>query len=290
MSKKNRKGLSSFSIGFTSTVSVTLLLILLTIIAVLGVVAHKVSTSVRGNVGFDVVLADSISREESTALFRELSAAPYVSSAQFVSREEAAKQWADDTGEDLVAMLGVNPLCDEIAVKVKADWASNDSIDVVTAPLRSDARVAEISTHADVVKALNDNIRIISIILLAVAAALVFISFMLINNTIRLNIHSRRFLIHTMKLVGAKSGFIRRPFIISNALSGLIAGIIACFVVGYGFYNLTIFEPSLSKIVTLEWQGIISGVIILVGIIICAVSAYFATSKYVRLGYDKMFK
>ena len=290
MSKKNRKGISSYSIGLTSTVSVTILLMLLGVIALMGVVTNNVVTSIRENVGFDIALADSITAEESTAILQQISAEPYVSSTNFVSKEEAAKEWAEDSGEDLVEMLGINPFRDALEVKVKAAWASTDSINGITAKLKADPRVDEISTHAEIVDSLNENIRLVTIILIAIAAVLVFISFMLINNTIRLAIHSRRFLIHTMKLVGATSGFIRRPFILSNALSGLIAALIACAIVGYGFYNVTLLETSLAKPISIECAAIIAGGLIVVGDLICAISAYFATSRYVRLGYDKMFK
>lgn len=290
MSKKNRKGISSFSIGLTSTLSVTLLLVLLGIIAVMGVVTRNVTSSIRENVGFSVSLADSITNEESTAILSELTKAPYAATTNFVSREEGARQWKEDTGEDIVEVMGFNPMRDEIEVHVKEAYASSDSIDVIANALKSDSRVAEIATHDDVVDAMNANIRIVNIVLVSIAIVLVFITFMLINNTIRLSIHSRRFIIHTMKLVGATAGFIRRPFIISNAMSGLIAGIIASALVGGAFYYATILEPSLAKTISWQWAAIIAGGLMIVGMLICAISAFFASQRYVRLGYDKMFK
>ena len=290
MSKKNRKGISSFSIGLTSTLSVTLLLILLGIIAVMGVVTRNVTSAIRENVGFSVSLADSISNEQSTAILSELTTAPYAAKTNFVSREEGARQWKEDTGEDIVQVVGFNPMRDEIEVHVKENFASTDSIAKITAALKADKRIAEIATHDDVVDAMNANIRIVNIVLISIAIVLVFITFVLINNTIRLTIHSRRFLIHTMKLVGAKASFIRRPFIVSNSLSGLIAGVLASFIVGGGFYYITILEPSLAKTITWQWTVYIAVGLIIVGILICAVSAFFAATRYVRLGYDKMFK
>lgn len=227
MEKKGKKGISTFSAQITSTVSVALVLLLLGIISMLGIAARSITTEIRENMGFSVIFSDTATVNNVNSLKKHFSTSPGVSGIIYFSPEDALQKWQEETGEDLVKVLGINPLPGELEVKVKARYASTDSINSMIAPLKKLPYVSEISVHSDMVDSINHNIKSIALILTIVAAALLFISFALINNTVRLTVYSRRFLIHTMKLVGATGGFIRRPIINSNMLSGLVAAIIA---------------------------------------------------------------
>lgn len=224
---KQRKGISTFSARITATISVALVLLLLGIVAAIGIAARSVTTSIKENMGFDVVMAEEAPESSVNRLKKMWNSSPYVSSYTYYSPDDAMRQWQHDTGENLMELLGVNPFSPEFEVKVKAQYASVDSIDRITASLRDLDGVAEVNVHAEMVESVNNNLHTIMLILVVAAGALTLISFVLINNTVRLTVYSKRFLIHTMRLVGATHGFIRRPFIIGNAIQGIAAALVA---------------------------------------------------------------
>lgn len=290
MEKKRHSGISTFSAQITSTISVALVLLLLGIIAMLGIAAHSVTTSIKENMGFDIVLKEETAESAVNELKQRWTSAPYVASVKYFSQEDALNKWQDETGENLVEMLGVNPFCAEFEVKVKADYADVDSIEKIVAPLRANQAISEINVHTEMVETINSNIRSIALILSIVAAALILISFVLINNTVRLTVYARRFLIHTMKLVGATPGFIRRPFIINNILNGIIASIVAVGVLAGILYYCSTLDVSITKAVTWGQASWVFAGMLMAGILLCALAALFAANKYIRLDYDSMFK
>lgn len=290
MEKKGKKGISTFSAQITSTVSVALVLLLLGIISMLGIAARSITTEIRENMGFSVILSDTVTVNNVNSLKKQFSTSPGVSGIIYFSPEDALQKWQEETGEDLVKVLGVNPLPGEIEVKVKARYASTDSIAKMIAPLKKLPYVSEVSVHSDMVDSINHNIKSIVLVLTIVAAALLFISFALINNTVRLTVYSRRFLIHTMKLVGATGGFIRRPIINSNMLSGLIAAIIADLLLAGALFYLHSADRVIASAVPWEEAAWVFGGIIIIGIAICSIASLFATNKFLRSDYDDMFK
>ncbi len=290
MEKKGKKGISTFSAQITSTVSVALVLLLLGIISMLGIAARSITTEIRENMGFSVILSDTVTVNNVNSLKKQFSTSPGVSGIIYFSPEDALQKWQEETGEDLVKVLGVNPLPGEIEVKVKARYASTDSISKMIAPLKKLPYVSEVSVHSDMVDSINHNIKSIVLVLTIVAAALLFISFALINNTVRLTVYSRRFLIHTMKLVGATGGFIRRPIINSNMLSGLIAAIIADLLLAGALFYLHSADRVIASAVPWEEAAWVFGGIIIIGIAICSIASLFATNKFLRSDYDDMFK
>lgn len=290
MEKKGKKGISTFSAQITSTVSVALALLLLGIISMLGIAARSITTEIRENMGFSVILSDTVTVNNVNSLKKQFSTSPGVSGIIYFSPEDALQKWQEETGEDLVKVLGVNPLPGEIEVKVKARYASTDSIAKMIAPLKKLPYVSEVSVHSDMVDSINHNIKSIVLVLTIVAAALLFISFALINNTVRLTVYSRRFLIHTMKLVGATGGFIRRPIINSNMLSGLIAAIIADLLLAGALFYLHSADRVIASAVPWEEAAWVFGGIIIIGIAICSIASLFATNKFLRSDYDDMFK
>lgn len=290
MSKEKKSKISYFQSNFTSTISVALVLLLLGIIAFLGILANTFSKELKENIGFSVVLQSETTPEQVAAMDKMWKASPYVSDVKFISKEAALQNWQAETGENLVELFGVNPLNAEYEVYVKAEYANLDSLQVIERQLKTITFVDEIAMHKSEVDAANRNISNVALVLFVIAMLLMLISFVLINNTVRLTVYSRRFLIHTMKLVGAKPGFIRRPFVISNMLNGLIAAFVSMlFLLGVYLFLQNIDEALVVSFSALEIVAVFAGLIVL-GVLICGLAAFLAADKYIRLSYDDLFK
>lgn len=290
MSKEKKSKISYFQSNFTSTISVALVLLLLGIIAFLGILANTFSKELKENIGFSVVLQSETTPEQVAAMDKMWKASPYVSDVKFISKEAALQNWQAETGENLVELFGLNPLNAEYEVYVKAEYANLDSLQVIERQLKTITFVDEIAMHKSEVDAANRNISNVALVLFVIAVLLMLISFVLINNTVRLTVYSRRFLIHTMKLVGAKPGFIRRPFVISNMLNGLIAAFVSMlFLLGVFLFLQNIDEALVVSFSALEIVAVFAGLIVL-GVLICGLAAFLAADKYIRLSYDDLFK
>lgn len=290
MEKRPNKGISTFSAQITATISVALVLLLIGIIAMLGIAAHSITRNIKENIGFDIVLTDTATDAEVNQLKSKWTASPYTASVRYYSKEDALMNWEEETGENLMDVLGINPFSGELEVKVKADYASSDSINKIITPLKSLPYVHEVNVHTELVDSINRNINSVSLILIIITCALLFISFALINNTVRLTVYSRRFIIHTMKLVGATGSFIRRPFINANVVSGIISALIASAILAGTLYYLQGIDSGIASAITWPQAACVFAGILVIGIVICAVAALFATNKYLRLDYDDMFR
>lgn len=290
MEKRPNKGISTFSAQITATISVALVLLLIGIIAMLGIAAHSITRNIKENIGFDIVLTDTATDAEVNQLKSKWTASPYTASVRYYSKEDALMNWEEETGENLMDVLGINPFSGELEVKVKADYASSDSINKIITPLKSLPYVHEVNVHTELVDSINRNINSVSLILIIITCALLFISFALINNTVRLTVYSRRFIIHTMKLVGATGSFIRCPFINANVVSGIVSALIASAILAGTLYYLQGIDSGIASAITWPQAACVFAGILIIGIIICAVAALFATNKYLRLDYDDMFR
>lgn len=291
MAKQQKSKISYFQSNITATVSVALVLILIGVTAFLGLSARTMSREFKENMGFSIVLKTDATDADIAGLKAIFAKAPYVAKTTFISKDQALEQWKKDTGENLVETFGVNPLSAEFQVNVKANYAEIGKLKSIQAQLMHQSGVEDIALYETEVETTNKNIGNITIVLLFVAALLVFISFALINNTVRLTVYSRRFLIHTMKLVGAKPGFIRRPFVVQNMLNGLIAAAVACLVfVGSYFAAQDIVGGLVGTMFNeLEVAAVFVG-LALAGVVICGIAAFFAANKYIHLNYDDLFK
>ncbi len=290
MEKKQRSGLSTFSIQLTATISVALVLLILGIISMLGLAAKTATDGIKQNMGFVVELSDDVS-PETLEQFRQMwLTAPYASGFSYISAEEALKQETELIGEDILQIMEVNPYHAEFEVKMTPRYADGDSIRKIAARLEGDPRVAKVRTDPVMVESVNSGINNIIMVLSVIAAALLLISFVLINNTVRLTVYSKRFLIHTMKLVGATGGFIRKPFLVSNVINGVIASILAILALTGLFYYIKSLNPAIDEAISWNYVTYIFTGLVVVGIVICAATAAFATNKYLRADYDDMFK
>lgn len=291
--KENKEArISYWAAHLTTIISVTLVLVLIGIIALISVAAAGETRRLKEKIELSVVLNDSVPDTQAYLLRDKISEKPYAKEVTVVTRDEALENWKKDTGEDLEQLFGVNPLSPEVSFTINADYASPSYIASIKKNLSSLPMVAEVATpDIDTVSTMNENIGSLTLILAIIAVVMVSISFVLINNTVHLTIYSRRFTIHTMQLVGATGGFIRRPFISNNILSGLISGCAASAVIAVSLVcapHSGIMTPA----AYISWPvfGIIAAGLILIGAFICGIAAWIATSKYLNKDYDKLFR
>ncbi|MCM1483697.1 MAG: permease-like cell division protein FtsX [Muribaculaceae bacterium] len=276
---------SILSSQVTSTVTVSLVLLMLGIVALTGVAARNISREITGGMTLAVVLADNASHTEATDIGAALRTAPYSAEVTFVSADEVLARWnimmpSDSTPPDM------NPFLPEWNVVLNPAWVHPDSLTAIAATLSTMPGVEEVSTPYDIAAPLYRSFHTTEIVLSIVALFLAVISFVLIFNTVKLAIHSRRFTINTMTLVGAKPGYIRRPFIAGAACSGLIAATCAVIILGAALWYATLHWPETAALISTEEALITFAVLIAAGIAICAIAAYAATGKYLRADFD----
>lgn len=215
MGNKNRyKSKSLFDMQFiTSSISTTLVLLLLGLVVFFVLTAHNMSVYVRENISFSVLISDDMKEADILKLQKKLNQEPFVKQSEYISKKQALKEQTEAMGTDPEEFLGYNPFTASLEIKLHSDYANSDSIAKIEKMIKKNSNIQDVLYRKELIDAVNENIRNISLVLLALAVVLTFISFALINNMIRLAIYSKRFLIHTMKLVGASWSFIRGPFL-----------------------------------------------------------------------------
>lgn len=273
----------------TSIISISLVLCMLGVIGILLLTAHRISKHVKENVGFSVFLKDQVKEADIYRLQKTLDAASYVRSTQYITKEDAAKEFAEELGEDFVDFLGNNPLPASIEIKLDAQYASNDSISGIENRLQALDEVKEVAYQKSMIHILNENIERISFFILAFSALLFVIAVSLINNTIRLSVYSRRMLIRTMQLVGATNTFIRRPFLLRSALHGIYSAFIAMGVLILALYWT---QGQLEDIISVRDVQILGGLFLIVftlGITLSWISTFLAVNKYLNIKTDNLY-
>ena len=285
--KVTRRRLRSSSLS--SIVSISLVLFMLGIIGVLVFNAKKLSDYVKENIGFSIFLHDDIREVDANFLRKTLDASSFVRYTEYISKERAAKDLKEQLGEDFISFLGYNPLSASIDVRMKADYANQDSINKIEKYLLQFKQVKEVHYQKSMVNLINENVSKISLVVLAFSGLLLFIALVLINNTIRLTVYSRRFIINTMKLVGATWGFIRKPFLIKSIIHGIYASLIAILMLSGLFYLVKKEFGDLVDLIDYEFIVIIFCVVTLFGVFINLISTYFAVNKFLRLKADDLY-
>lgn len=287
MSKKSG---SFFDMQFvTSSISTMLVLILLGLVVFFVMTANNLSVYVRENIAFTILMDDNVRESDILAFQKELNKQPYIKQTTYISKEQALKEQAEAMGTDPAEFLGYNPFTASIEVKLNADYANNDSIAWIKADIQANKKVSDIDYPQELIDSVNKNIRKISLFLLGLATLLTLVSFALINNTVRLTIYSKRFLIHTMKLVGASWGFIRRPFIIRSLWIGILAAAIAnALLMGFAYFLIR-YEPDLIAIITPKVMMVVMAAVATFGLLITTLCTYISINKYLRMRVTELY-
>jgi cell division transport system permease protein len=273
----------------TTVVSMTLVLLMLGLLALILLQARQLSNYVRENIGFRVYMKENSKEADIMRLQKMLDAEPFVKSTKYVPPDEAARELTKELGEDFIGFLGYNPLPPSIDLRINADWARIDSLERIEKRILKDGNVKEVFYQKSLVELINRNIRMISIVLLGLSALLMTIAVVLIHNTIRLSVYSRRFLIRTMKLVGATQSFIRRPFIWRGVVQGLWGAILAFLLLMGILYVLKGQLPEVSSLYNLEIFATLFGFVIIMGVIISWLSTWVAVRRYLRMTEDDLY-
>lgn len=286
---KKVSSVSFFHSRLTSVVSISLVLFLLGLILLIGMLGNKLSVYVKENLSFSVVLKDDPKEAEIKKMQKSLDALPFIKSTEYISKEQAAKELEEELGENPETFLGFNPLQASIEVKLCSEYANPDSLQVIEKKIKNYTSVSELLYRKDMMEMVHNNMRRLSLILLTLAAVLMVISFVLIGNTIRLLIYSKRFLIHTMKLVGATSGFIRRPFVKYNIVSGVLASILAILMLTGALYYLQNELNGFIQILDMQTLLLVYVAVFVLGIVLSVIATIFAVNKYLRMGVDQLY-
>lgn len=278
-----------FNSRFTSTISISLVLFLIGMMLVMGFLAKDLSNYVKENISISVVVDDEMKLPDVKMFQKRLESSPWVKSVEYIDKKEALEELVENLGENPEDLLGYNPLLASFDVYLNSDYANTDSISKLETSLKKNKSVLEVIYRKDLIQLVNENVKRISIILLALAIVLTLISFSLIRNTVRLMIYSKRFLIHTMQLVGANRNFIRKPFLLENLWSGVIAAVLA---MGLLYGSLYYFEQKLAgsiHILELQTLAFVFISMLFFGIIIIYLATWLAVSSYLKMNSSDLY-
>jgi cell division transport system permease protein len=273
----------------TVVISISLVLFLVGVAILLSLFANNLSDRLKENLSFDIVLDDDTNKGQIQRIKTFLDASSFTKSTVYISKEEAAKQVEKDLGLPLGEFIGFNPLPAIIRVFLKSEYALTDNLLMIETQIRKySGNIKEIVYQKEMMQAVNDNLQKVKIVIIGLAALLLIISFALIGNTIRLMVYSKRFLIRTMKLVGAKSSSIRNPFIKSNVVSGIIAAFIAIGGLVWLLYYL-MQDADYSGLLNEQEILITFGCVLLFGILISFIATYKTINRYIRMDEDDLY-
>lgn len=273
----------------TSSISTTLVLLLLGLVVFFVLTAHNLSVYVKENISFSVLVSDDMKESDILKLQKKLNQEDFVKEIEYISKKQALQEQTEAMGTDPQEFLGYNPFTASLEIKLRSEYANSDSIAKIEKLIKQNTNIQEILYQKDLINAVNENLRNISLMLLGLAGLLALISFALINNTIRLTIYSKRFLIHTMKLVGASWGFIRRPFLWRNFWIGVLAACMADGILWGTAVWLVFYEPALVQVITPQVMMLVSVAVLAFGVLITWLCALFSINKYLRMKSSALY-
>ena len=282
----NRRGVQLV----TLCISTAMVLVLLGLVVFSVLTSRNLSQWVKENLTVTVMLSDDVSVNGAKLLCRDLYHRPYSRNIDYISKEQALKEQTEAMGSDPSEFLGVNPFPATLELQLKSDYANRDSLKWIAKELQNNPKVTDVAYQVDLMDSVNRNLTKLNLLLLGLAVLLTFVSFSLINNTVRLSVYSRRFIIHTMKLVGASWSFIRRPFLNQALLVGVIAALLAIAVLGGLFYGLYYYEPNIVAVISWRELAITAASVLLFGIIITAACSYISVNKFLRMSAGELYK
>jgi cell division transport system permease protein len=291
MGKRRKKASKRSSLQvITLCISTALVLILVGLVVLSVLSARNLSKVVKENLTVTLVLSEEITEPEVAQMKKSLEGKRYVQHVKYISKEQVLAEETKALGYDPTEFVGVNFYTASLELNLKSDYANRDSMKWIGAELKKHQKVKEVDFQQDLMDQVNDNIGKASIVLIVLAVLLSIISFSLINNHVRLGVYASRFNIHTMKLVGASWGFIRRPFIWRAIGIGLAAAVIAILVLGGGVYAWYSKFPDILVVMTWEVLAITAGVILLFGVIITTFCSYVSVNKFLRMKAGDLYK
>lgn len=273
----------------SSVISISLVLLLVGVVSMLLVNAKSVSDYFKENMQVSVMMKQTVSEDAAMKYQDGLNKERFIKSSVFVSKEQGKREMADMLGDDFLDVFETSPIPVSIDVTLNAEYVSADSLEVVKEVIARSPLVDEVVYQRSLVDALNANLSRISVVLAVFIALLLFISFVLINNTVRLNVFSKRFTIHTMKLVGATRSFIRAPFLVQSVFQGIFAAFIAIIVLVAMLFVVRNEFAQLFEVFRLELLLVVMGIVLVSGVVICFVSTYFVVGKLVGLSKDDLY-
>ncbi|MCR5561328.1 MAG: permease-like cell division protein FtsX [Bacteroidales bacterium] len=273
----------------SSALSISLVLLLVGLAALLVVNARGITRWFKENMQMEVLLREEVSEPQAEAFKASLESLPYVNSARLITREEGEKDLKGMLGEDFLEMFEGTPVPISVELTLKAAYVNADSLAVVSAQLKESPLVGEVESHAPLVDALNANLSKIGLVLGVFILLLLFISFVLIGNTVRLGIHARRFTVHTMQIVGASRSFIRRPFMTDALVLGLVSSLLAIAALGAGVYFSWKSFPQMMGLFSVKGLAVVAGVVLAAGVGICLLSTFFAVNRLLGMDKDKLY-
>ena len=283
----NRRRLRSSYI--TSVISISLVLFLIGIVGILIINGRNINKTVRENIGFNVILKENVKDADIFQLQKILDAKTYTLSTEYITKEKAALETEQLVGGDFVEFLGFNPLPPSIRLRLQATYTRPDSVIFIEQEILNYEQVNEVVYKKTLLYAINENIRKISIVILGFSILLLLVAITLINNTIRLSIYSKRFIINTMQLVGATRSFVRKPFLLRSILNGFIGAMIAISLIA-GLIYIT--SEELENIITFSDMNhltLLGASILIISIVINWISTFFAVNKYLNIKTDKLY-
>ena len=278
-----------FGAWVSTVISISLVLLLVGVASILLLNARSVSDYFKENLQVSVLMKQDVTEEQALAYQSSLSGMPGVKATTFISREQGVEEMAQMLGRDFLDVFSTAPVPVSIDVNLEAAYVSPDSLEVVKTALSASPLVDEVVYQTSLVEALNANLQKIGLVLGVLILLLLFISFVLIGNMVRLNVFSRRFTIHTMQLVGATRGFIRAPFIGQSALQGLFAALVAILLLVGGLFILRKEFVQLFEIFRLDTLLATMGIVIVSGVLICVVSTWIVVGRLVRFDRDQLY-
>ena len=274
----------------TLCISTSMVLVLLGLVVFSVLTSRNLSQWVKENLTVTVVLNDEVSVADAKQFAQDLSHRLFSKNIDYISREQALKEQTEAMGSDPSEFLGMNPFPATLELQLNSDYANADSLAWISDELRKNPKVTDVAYQVDLMDSVNRNLAKLNILLLVLAVLLTFISFSLINNTVRLSVYSRRFLIHTMKLVGASWGFIRRPCMKQGLLVGIIAALMAIAVLGGAIYALYYYEPGILTIITWRELVITALAVLVFGLVITLTCSYISVNRFLRMPAGELYK
>lgn len=291
MKKKRNKARKHHSLQIvTLCISTAMVLILIGMVVLTGFTSHNLSSFVKENLTLTMILQPDMDESASLTVFERIKGKHYVNEATYISKDKALAEGTKELGANPAEFAGENPFTAEIEVKMKANYANNDSIKWIATDLKTYKGVSDITYRQDLVQSVNNTLSKVGFVLIIVAALLTIVSFSLINNTVRLSVYARRFSIHTMKLVGASWGYIRTPFIRRAIMLGLVSALIAIIVLGAGVFALYTYEPEITTVLDNVTLVTTATIVIAFGIIISTFCSWLSVNKFLRMKAGDLYK